>query len=155
METLVNQPDRTTYRCWAIILEIERFISEYGNSQFETRRKYYSNYYLQLMRLLESDQILLQRDLDGKLIGICGWLRVNKDDEWKINKTTWATPDDITTGDELYISFCILTTGSVWEIRRELKKRYASEIDEVFWTDVPHKRYVRIKNIMKDNNKEN
>ena len=151
METLVNQSDRTTYRRWSIILEVERFIEQYGNGQFETRRKHYKNYYLQLMRLLDNDQLFIQRDLDDKLIGVCGWLRVNKDDEWKINKTTWATPEDIASGDELYISFCILTTGSVWEIRRELKKRYEKEVSEVFWTDVPNKRYVRIKNIMREN----
>ena len=150
METLVNQFDGTTYRCWSIILEIERFIEQHGNRQFETRRDYYSNYYLQLMRLLESDQLLLQRDLDGKLIGACGWAMVNKDDEWKINKVRWTLPENITIGDELYISFCVLTTGSVWEIRRELKKRYDKEVSEVYWFDMAKNRYIRLTNILKE-----
>jgi len=151
MESMVNNSDRATYRRWKLILDIERFIYENGGFFFESRRKYYRNYYRQLIMLIEAKQIIIQRNDLGEVVGVCGWIMINKKDEHQINKVTWKVPDDIKTGDNIYISFCVLNGGSVYEIRREIKQRYDRQVNEVFWYNIPSNKFVRIKNILKEN----
>ena len=151
METLVNNINRETYRRWSVILEVERFISNYGNERFETRRKYYKNYYCQLARLFDSDQLLILRGLENEIIGVCGWIRVKQNDEWKINKITWTLPEEILNGENLYISFCVLKGKNMWSIRKKIKEIYDKKINEVFWFDISKSKYIRIKNILKEN----
>ena len=150
MEIVGNNINGTTYRCWKIILEVEKFISENDKKYFETRRQWYKNYYRQLMRLIDKNQLLIERDGDNNIIGICGWARIKKSDEWKINKIRWSLPDNITDGDILYISFCVLKGGHVHNIRRELKRRYDHEVNETFWFSIANNRYVRLKNVLKE-----
>ena len=108
MESMVNQFNRETYRRWKVILEVERFISENDDDNFQTRERHYRNYFCQLLRLLYANQLIIQRDDDNNIVGVCGWIKIEREDEWKINKLTWDVPENISRGNILYISFCIL-----------------------------------------------
>ena len=74
---------------------------------------------------------------------------MNKEDENKINKTTWALPRDISEGENLCITICVLFGGNIHDFRREFRRRFAETVDEVFWFDIPHNKFIRRKNILK------
>lgn len=146
-----NHVDRETYRCWKVIKEIDEFIlkNDKTGAFTSTRRKWYWGYILHLARLLKADQLIIKRNGKG-ITAICGWARVNPQDEYKINKLTWELPEEISKGENLYITVCVVNEGKVNDFRRELINKFAKEINEVFWFDVPHNRYIRRKNILKE-----
>ena len=148
---MVDNIDRETYRCWKVILEIERFISTYGGNYFETRKTHAENYYRQLLHLLDKDQIFIERNSNGDLISVCGWARIHAEDRWRVNKVNWTLPEEITQGELLYISFCVVYEGDVHNIRRELRRRCGREVSEVYWFNAPNNRFVRLRNVLKDN----
>lgn len=153
METMDNNFDRTADRCRQIINEVDNFIvkNDVKKAFTETRQRYRWNYFLHLERLYRAGQLIIQRNKLGQIIGICGWILVKKNDEDKINKTTWALPRDISNGENLCVTICVLSGGNIHEFRRELRRRFAEIVNEVFWFDIPHNKFVRRKNISKEN----
>lgn len=147
---MVDNIDRTPYRCWKIILEVERFISLYADDMFKSRHTFRRNYLTQLKNLLDCDQLLIERDGSDKLKTVCGWARINKADEHQVNKIRWTLPASLCEGNVLYISFCICADGNIRSVRRELVKRYADVVDEVYWFNTPKQKYCRRKNILKE-----
>ena len=83
MESMGNNTNGQTTGCWEVVKEIDRFIvNNDKNKRFlETRENYYWNYTLHLSRLLKVNQIIIQRNSSGGIIGICGWILINKNDE--------------------------------------------------------------------------
>lgn len=151
MENMVNNIDRTPYRCRTIIKEIDSFISENDKGQFaETRKHWYWNYMLHLCRLYDSNQIMIERNNKGEIINICCWALVNKEDEKYINKVTWELPKEISKGNNLYISICIIKEGNIFEFRREFVKLFRDRVDEAFWFDINKNKFIRRKNILKE-----
>lgn len=139
---MVNQLDRTTYRRWKVILDVERFIEENDDGRFGTRKNHWGNYFCQLSRLWNAKQLIVQRNDVGTVVGVCGWLRVKKEDEYGINKIKWQIPENISKGQTIYVSFCVLKGGSIREIAEELRDKGAIE---AFWYNVKNNRYVRVK----------
>lgn len=153
MEIMDNNIDRTIDRCWQIINEVDNFIVKNDTKRvfYETRQKYRWNYFLHLERLYKARQLFIQRNEVGQIIGICGWILINKEDEHKINKTTWSLPEEISNGENLCITICVINGGNMNELRREFRKRLTDKVDEIFWFDIPHNKFVRKKNILKEN----
>lgn len=151
MESMGNKSNGAHYRCWKIVLDIERFITDNADETFITRKTYFRNYLKHLLHLMGERQIIIQRNGGGEIIGICGWARYNKEDEYKINKVTWALPENITEGENLYISFCVLNGGSMGRIRKRLKELYSKQINEVYWFNIPTNDFTRRRNILKEN----
>ena len=143
--------DRAADRCREIINEVDNFIVKNDTKKvfYETRQQYRWNYFLHLARLYKANQLFIQRNEKDQIIGICGWILVNKEDEDKINKTTWSLPRNISEGENLCITICVLSGGNIHEFRREFRKRFAETVNEVFWFDIPNKKFVRRKNILK------
>lgn len=146
---MVNNIDRETYRSWKLALEIERFILDNADGKFESRRLFYKNYFRTLLELIRSQNIIIQRNDNGSIIGICGWVTFDKKDEWQINKIRWYFPSSAQ-GENIYIAFCIITKGSMNKIRSELKSRYDKIFNEILWFNMPKNKFVRIKNILKE-----
>lgn len=144
--------DRTIDRGWEIINELDDFIDKNDKKEAFTltRKRYWWNYIAHLSRLYQAGQIFVQRDKINRIIGICTWVLVNKEDEHKINKITWSLPKEISNGNNLCITICVLNGGSIHDFRREFRKRFSDKVDEVFWFDIPHNRFIRRKNILKE-----
>lgn len=152
MEIMGNNNDRTPDRCWEIVKEIDKFIVDNDKDKrfSETREQYYWNYTLHLSRLLKADQIIIQRNDRGKIVGICGWIQINENDERYINKITWSLPKNISEGNIIYIPFCIIQNGDIFRIRKELYRRFKNVVDEVYWFDSRKAKFIRIKNMIKE-----
>ena len=114
--------------------EIEHFISRHdANGFFGSRELYYKNFTEHFLRLLKAEQVLAVRD-NNKLIGFCSWAVVHREDKQKINKVRWLLPEDISSGDILYIDVCVLEPqASIHKIKAYLRERYLGSIREVFW----------------------
>ena len=153
MENMGDNIDRTADRCRQIVNEVDNFIVKNDTHKvFEaTRQKYKWNYFLHLERLYKAGQLIIQRNKLGQITGICGWILVDKEDEHKINKTTWALPRDISDGENLCITICFINGGNINEFRREFHQRFADIVNEAFWFDIPHNKFIRRKNILKEN----
>lgn len=143
-----NNNDGKTYRCW----EIDDFIlkNDKEGRLTETRFIYFDNYIKLLERLYDANQILTQYDKFGNIIGVCGWARVNKEDEDGINKVSWVMPNNITTGNNLYIVFCVITTGNIYIFRKILSESIGKFIDEVYWFNTPKHKFTRRRNTLKE-----
>src|SRR3990167_9336745 len=104
MENMGDNIDRTADRCRQIVNEVDNFIVKNDTHKvFEaTRQKYKWNYFLHLERLYKTGQLFIQRNKLGQIIGICGWILVDK-------------------------------------------------VDEAFWFDIPNNKFIRRKNILKEN----
>src|SRR3990167_234198 len=152
MENMVDNDDRTIDRGWQIINELDDFIERGDKNKIftPTRKQYWWEYIRHLIRLYKADQIFIQRDKINRIVGICGWVLVNKEDEYKINKVTWALPKEISNGNNLCITICVISGGNINNFRREFCKRFAEKVDEIFWFDIPHNRFIRRKNILKE-----
>ena len=147
---MVHHLNRETYRRWKVILEIERFISANDNAYFETRRKFYANYYRQLQRLLDCDQLSIKRGPLNEIIAVCGWALIRKSDEWDVNKVRWTLPKNLCEGNVLYVSFCVARDGGFKDIRKELVERYQDKIDEMYWFSAKKHKFIRRKNTLKE-----
>ena len=147
METMVNNINRTISRCRAVDSFI--FHNDIQKVFKETRKLYYSNYIRQIERLLDKDQLWIQ-EKDGEIIGVCGWILINKEDEFQINKLTWILPGNINEGNIIYISFCLITKGNIHGFRSEFRRLFSDKVDEVFWYDIAKHKYIRRKNILKE-----
>lgn len=152
METMGNNFNRTISRCRKIVNEVNNFIVKNDKKEafLKTRQEYSWNYFEHLDRLYNANQLFIQRNAVGEIIGICGWLLVNREDEDKINKTTWSLPKDISSGNNLCITICVINGGNINDFRREFRRRFANMVDEVFWFDIPNNKFVRRKNILKE-----
>ena len=133
------------------IKEIDKFIVEndHENHFLKTREEYYWNYILHLSRLFKAKQIFLQWDKFGKLTAVCGWILTNKEQQKYINKITWELPKEISQGEILYISFCIIKDGKMDLFKKRFISLLADKVNEVFWFDMKRNKYFRIKNIYK------
>jgi hemolysin-activating ACP:hemolysin acyltransferase len=138
--------------CQEAINEIDNFIvkNDVHHVFTETRHQWRWNYFLHLARLYQSNQIMIQRNDKGQLIGICGWILVSPEDEHKINKTTWALPKNISEGNNLYVTICVINGGDIHKFRSELSSKFGDKVDEVIWVDVENKKFVRRRNIIKE-----
>lgn len=152
-----NQHGRTPTRDRQItkrqkdVSEIANFIiqNDTNNKLIAVVDKYYWNFLKHIDRLYDKDQILMQRSVSGDLVALCGWARIRSTDEAQLNKITWALPDDISTGNILHITFCIVHGGQTHLFRRELNKMMGREIDQICWFNLPKNKYFRRKNILK------
>ena len=147
-----DNTDRTADRCREIINEVDNFIVRNDKNKIfmPTRQQYRWNYFLHLARLYKSEQLFIQRNEKDQIIGICGWILVDKEDEKKINKTTWSLPRNISDGNNLCITICVLSGGKIHEFRKEFRRRFAEKVNEVFWFDIPNNKFFRRKNILKE-----
>jgi len=93
---------------------------------------------------------MIERNNKGEIINICCWALVNKEDEKYINKVTWELPKEISKGNNLYISICIIKEGNIFEFRREFVKLFRDRVDEAFWFDINKNKFIRRKNILKE-----
>lgn len=152
METMDDNIDRTADRCRQIINEVDNFIVKNDTKKLfaETRIQWKWNYFLHLSRLYKAGQLFIQRNDKDQIIGICGWILVKPEDEHKINKTTWVLPRDISSGENLCITICVINGGNIHEFRREFRKRFADTVKEAFWIDIENKKFIRRKNILKE-----
>jgi len=139
-----NQYDGAIDRRWSVIFEIDDFIIlNCDNDILETKTKYCNNYLRHLERLYFNKQIIIQRNEYGKIIGVCGWIIINKEDEVFINKITWALPTNICKGDIMHISFCVINGGNIHQIRKQLKERYGNIVKEVTWYNLKCNQFFR------------
>lgn len=152
-----NQLGRAPHRDWQIkkrqkdVADIANFIirNDKNNQLIAAVDKYYWNFLKHIDRLYDCKQILMQRNVSGGLVGLCGWARINPADETQVNKITWELPDDISTGTILHITFCIVVGGRTHMFRRELNQLLGTEIDEIHWFNLSKNKYIRRKNILK------
>ena len=150
-----NKGDRTPNRCGeirAIIKEIDDFIvsNDWYNVLRDSRKNYYWGYILHLTRLYNAGQILIQRGGDGKITGICSWVRCTRDSQLEINKTTFGLPKDISNGSMLHITICVINGGSIGTFRRNFVETVGKEVEEVCWFNAPTNKFIRRKNILKE-----
>lgn len=94
-------------------------------------------------RLVAANQILVF--FEGELLGVCSWARVWEKDLPKLNKISWDMPEDITTGDILYIDTCVLKRHcDILKIKDFFEKSgFRKFIREVLWFDVPRGKVLR------------
>ena len=153
METMGDNTHGTTDRGREVINEIDNFIvkNDVNHVFTETRHQWRWNYFLHLARLYQANQIIIQRNDKGQIIGICGWILVSPEDEHRINKTTWSLPKNISDGSNLYVTICVVNGGNIQKFRKELSEKFGDKVDEVIWVDVENKKFVRRKNILKEN----
>lgn len=139
-----NQYDRATNWDWQVI-EVERFIFQADKDKkiTPTIQEHYWNFFVHLETLFANDQILIQRNEDGKLIGICGWIKYFKEDEHKINKVSWRFPRDISTGEHLYITICVMTEGLIGQFKEDLKIKVGQEVKSIFWFNIQSNKFFR------------
>lgn len=152
METMDYKSNRALDRDWQIVKEIDEFIVRNDRDGYilATRCEWWDNYFLHLARLVEVDQMIIQRDDQGKIIGICGWVLTDKAYEHEINKANWKLPEDISHGDILHITICVMDGGNIYEMRQELLNLYVTKFSEVCWYNAPKNKFVRHKNILKE-----
>jgi len=147
-----NQSDRTPDRCREIIKEIDDFIvsNDWYNVLRASRKQYYWGYLLHLARLYRADQIIIQRGGDGKITGICAWVRCTRDSQLEINKINYALPRNISEGNVLHITLCVIAGGSINQFRRHFIETVGKDVEEVCWFNSPTNKFIRRKNILKE-----
>ena len=129
-----------------IVGEIDDFIfSNDKNARLlETRDAYYGNFLDTLFYLCEHRQILVQRDGDNAIIGVLGWITTDEKQMEDINKIRW-TFKEVSGGDILYVIFCVISSGHIFDFRRELKASISPEVKEVRWFNAPRGRFMKRK----------
>ncbi|MEK6881408.1 MAG: hypothetical protein AABY22_17425, partial [Nanoarchaeota archaeon] len=100
---------------------IEDFITDNINNEnfLEKNKKYYDNFLLHLFTLHGERQLLIQNNENGEMVGILGWIRINPEDEYKINKIRWKFPKDIKSGNILHITFCVCKGGDIHQFKEK------------------------------------
>ena len=154
---MVNQSSGAGFRNWEIkflekidaILEIDDFIFNHseGASFLETREIYYKNYIHHLITLYDNNQLLVQRDEEKKIIAVLGWLEIEEDDEYKVNKIRWTFPQKIKGGDILYVTFCVIRQGDIYDFKRKLREMIGDKIKEICWFNLSQNKFVRRQNL--------
>jgi hypothetical protein len=126
--------------------EIDEFIEENDRYEiFSTRKKWPYGFKKHFEKLIQKKQIVTFRE-GRKLLGFCSWMLVNEKTKLDINKTTWAMPNDISSGDILYIDVCVIKEpASIFKIKDFLSKKYRHQIKQVFWFDIANSRVFFIK----------
>lgn len=143
--------DGTSDRDWKIndILDVDNFIVQYDADRLfeKTRVEHYKNYFSHLLRLYSYRQILVQRKDGDQIVGVCGWIRIFPQDEHDINKVRWTYPQNISDGNILYVTFCVVKPGegNLLGFRRRLKELIGYKVDEAWWFNMPENRFFRKK----------
>lgn len=117
-----------------LIREIREFVLEQEVFQ-KSAKQFPDNFKEHWERLREVNQIMLF----GEIEGICSWAIIREEDKKDINKIRWILPDNISSGNVLYIDVCVLTKGaSIFKIKKLFEEMgYRKFIKEVFWFNMP------------------
>ena len=125
-----------------LVSEIEAFINEHDKKGvFSTKDKHPVEFRVHFQRIIEAGQMVAMYDRHG-LCGFCSWVICDGRTKHDINKSKWTLPNDISSGNILYIDICILVRdASIFDIKNRLAKMCREKnIDKVFWYDIPHGR---------------
>jgi hemolysin-activating ACP:hemolysin acyltransferase len=128
------------------ISEIGKLMEQYDTHRvFETRHRWRKEFEEHFRRIIEARQVVTFRE-NEKLVGFCSWAIVDKERKLDINKARWTLPEDISSGDILYIDACVLRSPSnIFKIREYLTKEVVPLVKEVYWFNSPGGRVFRSK----------
>lgn len=129
--------------------EIEDLIDKHDKEGvFSSKERFKKNFYLHFIKLIEAGHIMTFRDVtNGKLIGYCAWIIVDKKRKQEVNKVRWVLPDNIEDGHILYITSCLSTNPRmIPKIRKCFTERFKDTIKDVIWFNVERSRYFHYKN---------
>lgn len=115
-------------------IDIINFIIRNGGERFETISYFYENFKIYINKIFNLNQIMVFHS-GNELRGVCTWCLIHEKDKYGINKIRWTFPEDIETGEILYISSCVLLKGcSIFKIKNLFEKmEYRKRIKEVSW----------------------
>ena len=100
-------------------------------------KRFVDNFREHLQRVTQENQLMVFT-CDDKLVGMCSWIFTDEYRKQFIYKTRWQFPEDISKGDILYITMCVLTKGcNVLKIKKLFEDiGMRSKINSVYWNNV-------------------
>ena len=125
-----------------IVEDVYRFILNTPAETFESCVLWKNNFVRYLRRLYDENFIFVYHE-GNEIKGLCGWFLTDDDNKDYINKIRWTLPEDITSGDVLYVGFCILTENcEMLKIKEKFKEiGIRDKIKEAIWF---RKKWVRL-----------
>lgn len=116
--------------------DIIDFVDSIKSENLESINYHRKNFENFIKRCCDINYIMVFHD-DKKITGVCAWCCLSCEDSLNLNKAKWEFPEDIVSGNVLYVALCAIAKDckmTIWQVKDLFEKLgYREKVDQVLW----------------------